>query len=699
MTDDRPPVPATPEDRAEEIAEQYLSHLRARRELEASHPEVADLLRAELRLAEAVCGAAGVADSPDPDGAATPHSPGQRLGPYHLFEVLGQGGFGTVYRAHDTRSGLDVALKVLRHDRAPTPDALERFHRDAVITALLDHPNVVRLHAAGEIEGVLYLDAELVRGETLEDRLRRAPVSFREAAELVRKVASALDHAHAREVVHRDVKPSNILLDERGEPRLTDFGLARLTSGTTLTETRQLLGTLDYMAPEQTDGAHAVDARADVYSLGIVLYRLLTGRVPFDGTRPLPAVLLDIVHTDPPEPSRIAPDVPRDLETICLRAMEKEPEERIKSAADFAAQLGRWLAGESLTIRRPTAWEKGRRWHRRHRGLGRAAVAAAVVLLVTVGFALEESWRAAEEKRLLGLQTQLTDEIKVQQVESKVLGLLQRAGQRLRVPTEGRRRETQDLLRQAARLRNRDFADDRKESLTLELRSLFAASLGVPELEVAASAEIADPERDFSLVWPAAIRPDGEAMAVGTRERPVRWVWGQRPVIPEKEAPARRRPRMAYSPDGKYLGFAPAAGGLELWDPEATGVAATLVARPSDGAEASAVAALHFAPDSSTVWACWDNGKVRSWSLPDLKEGSAWQIAGEPHTITAAAFDPSGQVVALGDGEGRVRLACRCGAKQPGWTPARAGIVAVAWSPDGQLFAAADETGTVHVLD
>jgi serine/threonine protein kinase len=255
-----------------------------------------------------------------------------------------------VHRARDTRNGCDVALKVLRSDRPPAPNAVARFTRDAVVAALLDHPHIVRLHEAGEYGGTLYLDMELVQGETLEDRLRREPRPLREAAELVRKVASALDHAHGKEIVHRDVKPSNILLDERGEPRLTDFGLARLVHGAPLTETGQLVGTVDHMAPEQTGGPRDVDGRADVYGLGVVLYRLLTGRAPFDGPRPLAARLYDIVHIDPPAPRGVNPSVPRELQTICLKAMAKDPAHRFAKAREDVQ------TGEQLLTGLYTPW-------------------------------------------------------------------------------------------------------------------------------------------------------------------------------------------------------------------------------------------------------------------------------------------------------------------------------------------------------
>jgi hypothetical protein len=678
---------ATPEERAEEVAAQYARHLGTRQELLAAHPEVAGLLDSMLDLVEAMHGLEGAPAPPDSARPATPLPPGERLGRYRLFEILGRGGFGTVYRAHDTRHGRDVALKVLHRDRAPAPDAVDRFTRDAVVAALLDHKHIIRLHEAGEHDGTLYLDMEYVRGETLEDRLRRGPVSFREAAELVRKVACALDHAHGKEIVHRDVKPSNILLDEQGEPRLTDFGLARLVHGAPLTETGQLLGTVDYMAPEQAGGPRDVDGRADVYGLGVVLYRLLTGRVPFDDARPVPARLYDIMHTDPPAPRRVNPSVPRDLETICLKAMAKDPADRFTKASDFAEQLRRWLDGESV-IRPPSLIERARRWRKRNRRLARAIAATTVVLMVAGAIAIEGNWRAAEQARL-------RTGVEAREAEVEALALLDQAHQRLRVPTEGRRRETQDLLRRAARLRNRSLSQDRKDAIDLELRSLYAASLGVPELDVTAAEEIDDPERDFTLAWPAAMHPDGEWMAVGTRERPVRWVRGERLAIPPNQSPLGRRPRMAYSPDDQYLAFAPADGGLEVWDGEVTQVIKTLEPRPA--ADGSAVVALHFGPDAATLRACWDDGRVRCWSLPGGELRDQWRIGAAPGSITAAAFDPAGESLAVGDGTGRVRLVRKGGQGGQEWAASNVEVVALAWAPDGLQVAAATKDGNIQV--
>jgi hypothetical protein len=308
----------------------------------------------------------------------------------------------------------------------------------------------------------------------------------------------------------------------------------------------------------------------------------------------------------------------------------------------------------------------------------RLLAAAAGVVIVAGVIALEASWRADEQARLRA-------GVEAKGAEVEALALLDQARQRLRVPTEGRQRETQDLLRQAARLWNRGFPQDRKDALNLELRSLYAASLGVPELDVTAVTEVSDPERDFMLAWPAAIHPDGESMAVGTRARPVRWVRGEQIAIPPGEAPVGRGPMLAYSRDGKWLAFASAAGGLEVWDGEVTCVVQRLES-PSGG-DPGAVVALHFTPDGATLWARRDDGQVRSWSLPGIVPGARWRLTAGPQRITAAAFDPAGESLGVGDSQGRVRL-CNAGG---GFSPERLpGGIAVSrsWRWPGVLTAA-----------
>jgi serine/threonine-protein kinase len=280
----------------------------------------------------------------------------RQFGDYELLEEIGRGGMGVVYRARQTSLGRTVALKtILRGDKA-SMEELARFAAEAKAAARLQHPNIVSIFEAGEHDGVAYLTMRCVEGQTLSRLLAAGPLRSTEAARILAKTARAIYHAHTQGILHRDLKPSNILLDVDGEPHVTDFGLAKRVrqpgdAASRLTTSGDLLGTPAYMAPEQVSGRHGtIGPGVDIYALGVILYEMLTGRPPFQAASTMD-VLLMVLDQDPVRPSLLNPKVNRDLELICLKCLQKQPDLRYRSAEALARDLEAFLAGEPLSVR------------------------------------------------------------------------------------------------------------------------------------------------------------------------------------------------------------------------------------------------------------------------------------------------------------------------------------------------------------
>jgi serine/threonine-protein kinase len=331
----------------------------------------------------------GVEPSPPGEAPRPPSIPG-----YEIVSILGRGGMGIVYKARHLALKRTVALKMVLAGGHADPQQLARFRAEAEAVARLQHPHIVQIHEVGTHDGLPFCALEFVEGGTLAQKLKERPLPPREAARLVETLAGAMHLAHSRNVVHRDLKPANLLLTADGVPKVSDFGLARQLDADGLTHSGAVMGTPSYLAPEQASGlAHTAGPAADVYALGAILYECLTGRPPFKGAT-LWDTLEQVRSQEPVPPSRLQPQVPPDLETICLKCLSKQPEKRYGSALELADDLDRFGRGEPVAARPVGTAERLVKWVRRRPAV--AGLLAAVLLLAIVGGALSThfAWQA-----------------------------------------------------------------------------------------------------------------------------------------------------------------------------------------------------------------------------------------------------------------------------------------------------------------
>jgi tRNA A-37 threonylcarbamoyl transferase component Bud32 len=377
------------------LLETYLDELHrggapARETIVAQHPDLAGLIDCLDGLDRLAVPAEGADDPPTvavdpgaPEPPATPPLPrplGQ-FGKYRLEEELGRGGMGVVYKARQVDLDRPVALKMVLSGQLAAAEALERFQDEARAAAGLTHPHIVAVYEAGQIDNQPYFAMQYIEGCSLGQRARAKPLAPDEAARVVCAIAEAVHHLHCHDIVHRDLKPSNILLDTAGHPYVTDFGLVKVLGSSHHTTTGAIVGTPSYMSPEQAAGRRDLGPASDVYSLGAILYELLTGQPPFREDNPLDT-LVQVLESEPTPPRRIRPQIPAELELISMRCLEKAPADRFASARELAAALDAFLKGEEIGLTLPGVRYRVRHWARREPALASRLVMLPICVLI-----------------------------------------------------------------------------------------------------------------------------------------------------------------------------------------------------------------------------------------------------------------------------------------------------------------------------
>jgi len=616
------------------------------------------------------------------------YTPPSRMGKpdvpgYAIIAELGRGGLGVVYLARQIRLNRLCALKMILAGEHATPESVARFYAEAAAVARMRHPNIVQIYSIGEHEGRPYLELEYVSGGSLAERLKGSPRPPAYAAWLVEILARAIHEAHHRGIVHRDLKPANVLIAYDETPMIGDFGLAKaLDVEASLTQAQAIVGTPAYMAPEQAEGESLeLGPAADIYSLGVILYELLTGRPPFQAATVL-EILGKVKSAEPVAPSRLRPGVPRDLETICLVCLRKEPRRRYASAEVLAEDLRRFTNREPILGRRTGPVERAWRWAGRNRAVAGMAAAVAALLVVATLIAT---------------------------VAAVKYGSMARVERDLRSKAELAERQAEDKARAEARANELLEVALYSGRIALAEREWTASNVGLVE-ELLAECPFGlrgwewrylDRLRQREPQPPLAVSPeDVKAVAFGPGGRVLAWTGpGGSTVLID---PANGRGRvdlkgdqvrvtgLAFSPDGRTLASAGEDGTVRLWDVASRREVGRLAGH------AGHVYAVAFSPDGARVVSAGQDRVVRVWDVASGREVTALRGHSEP--VIGLAFGRDGRVVSSGyDG---VRVWDSPSGREVHFLHGHKGAATgVALSPDGRWIASACTDEVVRVWD
>jgi eukaryotic-like serine/threonine-protein kinase len=650
-------------------------------------------------------------------GEQSPEDRGQAIvsderafGDYQLVEKVAEGGMGVVYRARQLSLNRIVAVKVIQPGRVGSAEMVLRFRAEAEAAASLHHPNIVPIHETGECEGQHYFSMDYIEGQNLAEAVREGPLPSARAAQLVAKIAVAVDYAHQHKILHRDLKPSNVILDEAGEPRVTDFGLARQLGGdSTLTLTGQVFGSPAFIPPEQASGRRAaVGVCSDVYGLGAILYYLLTARPPFVGET-IETTLAQVLEQEPVSPRLLNASVPRDLETICLKCLEKEPSRRYASAQAVAEELGRFLDKKPILARPVGLAGKVGRWCRRKPAL--AAAMGAVVLVATVGFVgILTQWRRAAASELLARQNAYASDMNLAQraLEADEVGLavslLNKHRPSSKSATDLRRWEWRYLWQlcqpdMSFSLR-RDSAPVGQVTIS-QNRKVMAVENGSDKV---ALWDLTTQQQMTGLPGSTSIRrlalsSTGDRLAVSTDNEqgdPTVEVWDVHAgKLIRTLSPPSPVISLAFSPDGQLLATLNDQGTAEVSEWESNRSITNLTAAPFRRGGTGVVV---FSPDGNRLAIGADYGWLR---VVNLQRRAVQTI--ETQTIdgvSALTFSPNSQVLAAGFAytSGTVGLwDSDSGVTRGPLTNATAYVRALAFTLDGRRLAAASVDGTIRI--